>query len=86
MGTSLTKDSLVDIQNLWKPAILTTFTLVITGLAIGLQTSRLLKIDIITTILEAALGGISGMSLVDSEYGVGAAVATLHALRLITVL
>jgi len=78
--------SLVDIQNLWRPAILITFTLVITGLAIGLWTSRLLNIDIITTILGAAPGGISGMSLVGSEYGVGPAVATLHAVRLITVL
>ena len=82
----LVKDSLVEIQNLWRPAILITFTLVITGLAIGLWTSRLLNIDVITTILGAAPGGISGMSLVGSEYGVGAAVATLHAVRLITVL
>jgi len=86
IGTSLTKESLVDIQNLWRPAILITFTLVITGLAIGLWTSRLLNIDIITTILGAAPGGISGMSLVGSEYGVGPAVATLHAVRLITIL
>jgi len=86
IGTSLTKDSIVDLQTLWKPAILITFTLVMTGLAIGLWTSRLLKIDVITTILGAAPGGISGMSLVGSEYGVGAAVATLHAVRLITVL
>ena len=84
--TSLTKDSLVDIQNLWRPAILITFTLIITGLAIGLWTSRLLNIDLITTILGAAPRGISGMSLVRSEYGVGAAVSTLHAVRLITVL
>ena len=82
IGTSLTKDSLVDLQSLWRPAILITFTLVITGLAIGLLTN----IDVITTILGAAPGGISGMSLVGSEYGVGAAVATLHAVRLITVL
>ena len=86
IGTSLTKDSLVELQTLWKPAILITFTLVITGLAIGLWTSKLLKVDIITTILGAAPGGISGMSLVGSEYGVGPAVATLHAVRLITVL
>ena len=38
------------------------------------------------TILGAAPGGISGMSLIGSEYGVGASVATLHAVRLITVL
>tara|TARA_B100001109_G_scaffold218750_1_gene188984 strand:+ start:153 stop:665 length:513 start_codon:yes stop_codon:yes gene_type:complete len=86
IGTSLTKESLVDLQNLWRPAILITFTLVVSGLAIGLWTSRLLNIDVITTILGAAPGGISGMSLVGSEYGVGAAVATLHAVRLITVL
>ena len=86
IGTSLTKDSLMDLQTLWRPAILITFTLVITGLTIGLWTSRLLNIDVITTILGAAPGGISGMSLVGSEYGVGAAVATLHAVRLITVL
>jgi len=86
IGTSITKDSLVELQNLWKPAILITFTLVLTGLAIGLWTSRLLNLDVITTILGAAPGGISGMSLVGSEYGVGGAVATLHAVRLITVL
>ena len=86
IGSSLTKDSLVELQTLWKPAILITFTLIITGLAIGLWTSRLLNVDIITTILGAAPGGISGMSLVGTEYGVGAAVATLHAVRLITVL
>ena len=84
IGTSLTKESLVDLQSLWRPAILKTFTLIITGLAIGLWTSRILNIDVITTILGAAPGGISGMSLVGSEYGVGAAVATLHAVRLIT--
>ena len=86
IGTSLTKDSLIGLQTLWKPAILITFTLVLTGLAIGLWTSRLLNVDLITTILGAAPGGISGMSLVGSEYGVGPAVATLHAVRLITVL
>ena len=71
IGTSLTKDALVELQSLWRPAILITFTLVITGLAIGLWTSRLFNIDVITTILGAAPGGISGMSLVGSEYGVG---------------
>jgi len=86
IGTGLTREAFAELQTLWKPAILITFTLVITGLTIGLWTSRILKIDIITSILGAAPGGISGMSLVGSEYGVGAAVATLHAVRLITVL
>ena len=74
------------MQTLWKPAILITFTLVLTGLAIGLWTSKLLNVNVITTILGAAPGGISGMSFVGSKYGVGPAVATLHAVRLITVL
>ena len=86
IGTSLTKESLVELQSLWRPAILITFTLIIAGLAIGLWTSKLLNIDTITKILWAAPRGISGMSLVGSEYGVGTAVATLHAVRLITVL
>ena len=43
IGTSLTKESLVDIQSLWRPAILITFTLVITGLAILLNSISLLK-------------------------------------------
>jgi len=43
ISTSLTKDSLVDIQNLWRPAILITFTLVITGLTIGLWQVDCLK-------------------------------------------
>tara|TARA_B100000886_G_scaffold150821_1_gene102515 strand:+ start:240 stop:416 length:177 start_codon:yes stop_codon:yes gene_type:complete len=53
----------MDLQTLWRPAILITFTLVITELAIGLCIRRLLNIDVITTILGAAPGGISGMSL-----------------------
>ena len=57
-----------------------------TGLVIGLWTSRILGISIVTTILGAAPGGITGMSLVGTEYGVGTAVAALHAFRLITVL
>ena len=36
IGTSLTKSPLVELQTLRKPAILITFTLIITGLAIGL--------------------------------------------------
>ena len=32
IGTTLTKDSLIDLQTLWRPAILITFTLVITGM------------------------------------------------------
>ncbi|EAU75373.1 AbrB family transcriptional regulator [Synechococcus sp. RS9916] len=86
IGTSLTRASLEQLQLLWKPALLITITLVMTGLVIGLWTSRLLGIDPVVALLGAAPGGISGMSLVGTEFGVGAAVAALHAVRLITVL
>ena len=86
IGTSLTRASLDQLQLLWKPALLITVTLVMTGLVIGLWTSRLLGIDPVVALLGAAPGGISGMSLVGTEFGVGAAVAALHAVRLITVL
>ena len=86
IGTGLTKTALEDLQNLWRPALLITMTLVLTGVVIGLWSSRLLGIDPVVSLLGAAPGGISGMSLVGAEFGVGDAVATLHAVRLITVL
>ena len=86
IGTSLTTSSLSTLAKLWKPALVITITLVLSGVAIGLWSSRLLGIDPITSLLGAAPGGISGMSLVGDEFGVGAAVAVLHAVRLITVL
>ena len=86
IGTGLTRASLDQLQLLWKPAVLITLALVLTGIVVGLWTSRLLGIDPIVALLGAAPGGISGMSLVGAEFGVGAAVAALHAVRLITVL
>ncbi len=86
IGTSLTSTALAELRLLWRPAILITVTLVLTGLVVGLWCSRLLGIDPIVALLGAAPGGISGMSLVGAEFGVGAAVAALHAVRLITVL
>ena len=86
IGTGLTRACLEQLQLLWKPAVLITLALVLTGLVVGLWTSRLLGIDPIVALLGAAPGGISGMSLVGAEFGVGAAVAALHAVRLITVL
>ena len=86
IGTSLTSTALAELRQLWRPAILITVTLVMTGLVVGLWCSRLLGIDPIVALLGAAPGGISGMSLVGAEFGVWAAVAALHAVRLITVL
>jgi membrane AbrB-like protein len=86
IGTSLTAATLSELGRLWRPALLITITLVVTGIVVGLWSSRLLGIDPLVALLGAAPGGISGMSLVGAEFGVGAAVAALHAVRLITVL
>jgi membrane AbrB-like protein len=86
IGTGLTGTALAELRQLWRPALVITLALVLTGLAVGLWCSRVLGIDPVVALLGAAPGGISGMSLVGAEFGVGAAVAALHAVRLITVL
>ena len=86
IGTSLTATALSELRQLWKPAILITLTLVVAGLLVGFFCSRLLGMDPLVALLGAAPGGISGMSLAGDEFGVGAPVAVLHAVRLITVL
>ena len=86
IGTGINRETLGQLQMLWKPALLITITLVITGLLLGFLTSRLLGLDPVVAFLGAAPGGTIGMSLVGAEFGVGAAVAALHAVRLMTVL
>ncbi len=86
IGTGLTGTALLEVRSLWRPALLITLSLVVTGVVVGLLCSRLLGLDPVVALLGAAPGGISGMSLVGAEFGVGAAVAALHAVRLITVL
>jgi len=86
IGTTLTSSTVQELRHLWRPALLITLTLVLTGVVVGLWCSRLLGIDPVVALLGAAPGGITAMSLVGANLGVGAAVAALHALRLITVL
>lgn len=86
IGTGINRETIGELQTLWKPALLITITLVFTGIILGILTSRLLGLDPLVALLGAAPGGTLGMSLVGAEFGVGAAVAALHAVRLITVL
>ncbi len=86
IGTGLTAESLKQLQMLWKPTMVITLTLVLTGIVVGLWSSRLLGGDPVISLLGAPPSGISGMGLVGAEFGVGVAVAALHAVRLITVL
>jgi membrane AbrB-like protein len=86
IGTGLSGTALLELRLLWRPALLITLTLVLAGVLVGLVCTRLLGINPVVALLGAAPGGISGMSLVGAEFGVGAAVAALHAVRLITVL
>ena len=86
IGTGINRNTLGELQMLWKPALLITITLVITGIAIAFCSVRFLGVDPVVALLGSAPGGTLGMSLVGAELGVGAAVAALHAVRLITVL
>ena len=86
IGRSITKNSLAQLVTLWHPALVITVNLRLTEIAVGLWKSALLGIDPIVALLGAAQGGISGMSLVGAEFGVGPSVAVLHAIRLISVL
>tara|TARA_Y100001978_G_scaffold201535_1_gene220115 strand:- start:514 stop:1032 length:519 start_codon:yes stop_codon:yes gene_type:complete len=86
IGTGINKETLVELQNLWKPALIITITLLFTGCIIAFLISKFLGVEASIAILGSAPGGTIGMSLIGAEYGVGAAVAALHAVRLITVL
>ena len=86
IGTGINRETLGELQLLWRPALAITFILLITGILVGLLIHRFLGVDKIVALLGAAPGGTIGMTLVGAEYGVGAAVAALHAVRLVTVL
>ena len=86
IGTGINKETLGELQLLWKPALVITFTLLITGILVALLINKFLGVDLTIALLGSAPGGTIGMSLVGAEFGVGAAVAAMHAVRLITVL
>ena len=86
IGTGINRETLGELQSLWKPALLITLCLLITGIMLGFLISKFLGVDPVVALLGAAPGGTIGMTLVGAEFGVGAAVAALHAVRLITVL
>ncbi|MBR39334.1 MAG: hypothetical protein CMC61_00090 [Flavobacteriaceae bacterium] len=77
IGTGINRETLGELQLLWKPALLITFTLLITGILLGILISRFLGVDIRVALLGAAPGGTIGMSLVGAEFGVVAAVVAL---------
>ena len=86
IGTGINRDTLSELQTLWRPAIVITLTLIVTGLLVGFLVARLFGVDPLIALLGSAPGGTLGMSLVGAELGVGAAVAAIHAFRLIAVL
>ena len=86
IGTGINRQTLGELQNLWQPSLIITFSLLFTGFLIAFLISKFLGIDAKVAILGSAPGGTIGMSLIGAEFGVGAAVAALHAVRLITVL
>ena len=86
IGTGINRETLAELQTLWRPAILITISLILTGIFVGFLVVRFFGVDPLVALLGSAPGGTLGMSLVGAELGVGAAVAAIHAFRLITVL
>ncbi len=86
IGTGINRETLNELETLWKPALLITFTLILTGILVGFLVVHLFGIDPLIALLGSAPGGTLGMSLVGAELGIGASVAAIHAFRLITVL
>ena len=54
IGTALTPEAVAELRLLWRPALLITLSLVLTGVVVGLWTSRLLGIDPVVSLLGAA--------------------------------
>lgn len=86
IGSGLTAATLHEMRHLWRPALLITLALLVAGVVVGWWSSRLLGIKLTVGLLGAAPGGLTGMSLAGEELGVGATVAALHTVRLLTVL
>lgn len=86
IGSGLTAATLQEMRHLWRPALLITLVLLVAGVLVGWWSSRLLGINLTVGLLGAAPGGLTGMSLAGEELGVGATVAALHTVRLVTVL
>ena len=86
IGSGLTATTLQEIRYLWRPALLITLVLLVTGIVVGWWSSRMLGIKLTVGLLGAAPGGLTGMSLAGEELGAGATVVALHTVRLVTVL
>jgi len=86
IGSGLTTATLQEMRHLWRPAVLITLALLAAGIVVGWWSSRVLGIKLAVGLLGAAPGGLTGMSLAGEELGLGATVAALHTVRLLTVL
>ena len=54
IGTGINQETLSELQNLWKPALIITFSLLITGLLIAFLISKFLGIDTAIAVLGSA--------------------------------
>ena len=68
IGTGINRETLGELQLLWKPALVITFTLLITGILVGLLINKFFGVEKVVALLGAAPGGTIGMSLVGAEF------------------
>lgn len=86
LATSINRDVLFSLRDMWRPALTGAAIMVSTGIFSGLLISRWLGIEQLTALLGSAPGGISDMSLIAMDLGAqGSAVIIMHLTRLISV-
>lgn len=87
IGHSINKKDLLILKGIIKPAILMMFSMVILNLLMGFLMSLLTGLDMPTTLMASAPGGMMDISILSHDVGADSAkVALLQLLRLMTVI
>ncbi|PTM53315.1 AbrB family transcriptional regulator [Desmospora activa] len=87
LGLKITRQTLVDLQSVWAPAIIVALLAVAFGVIVGWLISRVAGWDYLTSYFSAAPGGMSDLLLIASTTEADTSkVMTLHLVRLVTVI
>ncbi|MDK2799257.1 MAG: uncharacterized protein PWP27_2373 [Clostridiales bacterium] len=87
IGTRMTKETLLGLKDMWVPAIIIVFGVVIINFSIGFLMTKFSGLDLATSLFASAPGGITEMTLASTDLGADTAkVGILQFLRLISVI
>lgn len=87
LGLKITRQTLIDLQSVWAPALIIAFLSVAFGVIVGWLISHIAGWDALTSYFSAAPGGMSDLLLIASTTEADISkVMTLHLVRLVTVI